>query len=63
MELVLGMDEDLWKALNAVGGKIAYQFGHMKLNLGKKRNAVALGQADSAPTVEEPDLRKGPLSA
>lgn len=46
------------KALSAVGGKIAYQFGHMRLNLGKKRNAAALGQEDPAPTAEEP--AKGP---
>lgn len=56
--LVMGIDEVSWKALSALGGKIAYQFGHMRLNLGKKRNAVALGQADPAPTAEEP--AKGP---
>lgn len=51
--LVLGMDQESWKMLDAVGGKIAYLFGHMRLNLGRKRNAMALGQADSEPTTEK----------
>lgn len=52
--LVLGLDEPSYKALEEKGGRIAYKFGHVRMMLGKKRNAEALQDGAGEPKETNP---------
>ena len=56
--LVLGVDEESYRTLTDLGGRIAYMMGHTRLALGKKRNnATESSQVPKKPKVDEKPTR------